>query len=187
MTAAPGAIHNGEFISVSVQSGEPASNAGQTHHRYTLGGDWYHVDVVDGTGASVLSYVLNRPVSVCIPLSAGLGSNIADVSVVAMKSEGFAVVTSRVQIRPGGNTQICGNLSELPAQIAPAKRGAPTPLPTAEPESSEPETPDTGGSVPGADLPPLFALIGLLAILIGTYFALKGKRTPSHGNYRATK
>ena len=184
LTAQPGAVPNGEFIGVSVLRGEAASNAGQTHHRYTLGGDWYQVVVVDGAGSSVSSYVLNSPVSVCIPLPAGLSSNIDDLSIVAMKSGGFAVITSRVQLRPDGIAQICGNLSELPAQIAASKRGSPTALPTVDPVTSEPETPDTGGSRPFANMPPLFALLGLLAIMLGSFFALKGKRTPSPADQR---
>ena len=180
----PGAVPNGELIGVSVLEGEPASNAGRTHHRYTLGGDWYHVAVVDGDGMSGSSYLLNSPVSVCVPLPAGLRSNIDDLSIVAMKSDGFAVITSRVQLRPDGNTQICGSLGELPAQVAAAKRGSPTALPTSDATTSEPETPDTGGSAPTPNLPRLLALLGMFTIMLGSYLALKGKRTPSRTGER---
>ena len=76
-----------------------------------------------------------------------------------MKSEGFAILSSRVQLPRDGSTQICGNLSELPAQIAAARFGAPDPLPTEIPETGT-ELPDTGGRAPLGSLLFLIALSG---------------------------
>ena len=54
--AAPsGAVANGEYIGVRMQRGESASNVGQTHHRYTLDGDWHTIGIVDGSGDPISS------------------------------------------------------------------------------------------------------------------------------------
>ncbi len=41
LVAGPSVVADGEYIGVSMLRGESASNIGQTHHRYTLGGDYF--------------------------------------------------------------------------------------------------------------------------------------------------
>ena len=183
ITAPPGAVPDGEVIGVNVAQGDPATNVGLTHHRYTLGGDWYNVAAIDADGALVSSYVLDEPAEICVPLPAELRGSIVGTSVVAMKSEGFAILSSRIRLGSGGGTQVCASLSELPAQIAAARLGAPDPLPTPIP-TLVPETPDTGGRAPMGQVLFLIAITGTAVFFLGTYLALKGKRTPSHAGRR---
>ena len=148
LNAPSGAVQNGEFIGVSMQQGESAANLGQTHQRFTIAGSWFPIATVDNTSAPITDYQLNAPVEVCIPLPDRLRTRIDDVAIVAMTSgsESFAVLSSRVRLNSGGSTQLCGNLSALPANIAAAKRGAPDALPTLAPSpTDESALPETGG------------------------------------------
>ena len=148
LNAPSGAVQNGEFIGVSMQQGESAANLGQTHQRFTIAGSWFAITTVDNTSAPITDYQLNAPVEVCIPLPDRLRTRIADVAIVAMTSgsESFAVLSSRVRLNSGGSTQLCGNLSAIPANIAAAKRGAPDALPTLAPSpTDESALPETGG------------------------------------------
>ena len=129
LTAPPGAVPDGEFIGVSVEKAGSASNVGQTHHRFTLGGNWYRVQIVDFDGSSIEAYELSHAAEICIPLPANLRGKIHELSVVAMQQDGFTVLASRMMLRADGGTQMCGRLSQLPAEIAVALRGAPPPLP----------------------------------------------------------
>ena len=54
LTAGAGAIPNGEYIGIRVSDEGTASNAGQTHHRFTLGGNMYEVSAVDAKQRSDL-------------------------------------------------------------------------------------------------------------------------------------
>ena len=172
LTAPASAVQNGEFIGVSIQQGEPASNHGQTHQRYTLGGYWYNISAIDANNEPISNYPLNAPSLVCIPLPGELRSRIDDVAIVAMVSgaQSFTVLSSTVRINPDGSTDLCGNLSVLPANITAAKRGAPDALPTPLPDQpDEAAHPDTGGR----DLP-IGALI--VVMLLGISVTLVGVR-----------
>ena len=172
LTAPASAVQNGEFIGVSIQQGEPASNHGQTHQRYTLGGYWYNISAIDANNEPISNYPLNAPSLVCIPLPGELRSRIDDVAIVAMVSgaQSFTVLSSTVRINPDGSTDLCGNLSVLPASITAAKRGAPDALPTPLPDQpDEAAHPDTGGR----DLP-IGALI--VVMLLGISVTLVGAR-----------
>ncbi len=170
LSAPPGAVENGEFIGVSVQKGEPASNIGQTHHRYTIEGHWYEISTVDANRESISDYKLNVPVQVCIPLPSELLSRIDGLAIVARNTDAdsFTVISSNVRIESDGATNLCGSLSELPVEVAASKRGAPGALPTPTPayQPEEVKPPDAGGSeIPIAAL--IIAMIsGMVAALV---------------------
>ena len=170
LTAPPGAVQNGEFIGISIQQSEPASNLGQTHHRYTLKGHWYNISVIDANNEPISNYQMNIPSRVCIPLPEELRSRIDDIAIVAMASgaEAFTVLSSSVRINPDGSTSLCGNITALPANVSAAKRGAPDPLPTVAPDQfDEAAPPDTGGrDIPIGVLITLI-LSGISLILVG--------------------
>ena len=85
-------------------------------------------------------------------------------------AQSFTVLSSTVRINPDGSTDLCGNLSVLPANITAAKRGAPDALPTPLPDQpDEAAHPDTGGR----DLP-IGALI--VVMLLGISVTLVGAR-----------
>ena len=179
LTAPPGAVPNGEFIGISILKGEPASNVGQMHHRFVLGGSWHHVDVVDDQRTPITGYRLNRPAEVCVPLPPELRSRIDGVVIVASRDDSFAVLTSVVRLGSRGEIQICGSISKLPARIAAAREGAPPQLPTPVPVAADQSLPETGGQPPNSPLLALLAIVGAAWVMAGTYFALLGKRKPS--------
>ena len=173
LTAASSAVPNGEVIGISILKGEPASNVGQTHHRYVLDGDWYHIAVVDARGTPITGYRLNRAAEVCIPLPDALRSNISDLAIVAINSDdSLTILSSSVRISSSG-TNVCGSLSSVPATIAAGTAGSPLPLPTEVPDSGDASgLPATGGSVPSNN-GMLWALILGLAIVVSGYAVLR--------------
>ncbi len=171
LAAPTGAIQNGEFIGISIEKGEAASNIGQTHLSYTLAGHWYRISTIDADRQPISNYQLNAPAQACIPLPDEFRSNIDDLAIMAVDSESFAILSSRVYIKADGSVRLCGNISALPAEVAAAKRGAPsaptTPVP---PEQSEEiKAPDTGGR----EVPSGFMII---ALLLGIGIAYAGVR-----------
>ena len=184
LAAPAGAVPNGEVIGISILRGESASNVGQTHHRYTIAGDWYNVSVVDGGGEPISDYRLNQPTQVCIPLPLDLRGNVDDVAIVSMHpksgDEGFTVLTSRVRLTKEGSTQVCGHLSALPANIAAARLGAPSALPIVdENQTNDAATPDTGGrQLPIGTIIALM-LLGTTAALFGASYIRKARHRSS--------
>ena len=163
VSADSGAIPNGEVIGVRAEAAGFASNVGQAHHRVTLEGRYYTISAVDATGKPLNGYVLDDPVTVCIPLPSRLASRVSDVAMVSARDSGnFTVLGSKVKLNDDGIT-ICGAISELSAKIAAGYIGSPSQLPTPTP-TPEPETPETGGAAPST------AAI-LLLILLGTAIA----------------
>ena len=156
ITATRGAVQNGEYIGVRMYESDAASNTGETHQRYTLGGNQYRIDVVDpgidvadSEGASVMPYRLNTPAEVCMPLPPELNASINDATILTTNPDGtLAVISSSVRVGTSG-TQICGDISELPALIAVGKQGTPAAIPAPTPEPT-PEAPETGGASPSA-------------------------------------
>ncbi len=148
-TAPTGAVESGEFIGVSIQQGASASNVGETHQRYTIEGRWYKISTIDANQEPISDYKLNVPAQVCIPLPNELMSRIDALAIVARNTDtgSFTILSSNVRINSDGSTHLCGNVSELPVEIAAAKRGAPDALPTPVPPdlSTEVDPPDTGG------------------------------------------
>ena len=173
LVAPSSAVSSGEYIGVRMYESGSASNAGMTHHRYTLGGSKYGISVVDSEGESVSSYRLNAAAKVCVPLPAELSANISDIAILATNFDGtLTVLTSSVRISTTGSIQICGNISDLPATVAVGKRGAPSAIPAPTPEPT-PEAPDTGGKSPSAAAILWLVLMGVaIATLSG--FVVRG-------------
>ena len=149
VSAEPGAVPNGEIIGARAQVDGEASNVGQTHHRMTLAGSYYRVSVVDASGESLSTYLLDDPIEVCFPLPSRLSSRISDVAMVSARDEGtMTVLSSKVRLVETG-VELCGALSQLPARLAAGHLGSPSALPTAVPDAA-PEAPETGGASPTA-------------------------------------
>ena len=180
LSAGAGAIPNGEYIGVRVSDEGSASNAGMTHQRYTLGGNMYSVSAVDANNASITSYALNSAATVCVPLPDELSPNISSLALVAINADGSLTILS-ASVRLGSNgTQVCGNLSGLPASVAVGSSGAPAPLPTPVPPTATPEPPATGGAAPNSNSALWALLLGFAVVASGTFLVI-GRRRDSAG------
>ena len=147
VSADSGAVPNGEVIGVRADTKGEASNVGQTHQRATLAGQFYDVVAVDSEGRALNGYLLDAPVTVCLPLPKILSSNISDLAVVSLGDDGsFTMLGAKVRLSDDG-VKICAGVSELSARVAAAHVGAPSALPTATPMPPI-EEPDTGGNAP---------------------------------------
>ena len=176
LNAGAGAIPNGEYIGVRVSDEGSASNAGMTHQRYTLGGNMYSVSAVDANNAEITSYVLNSAATVCVPLPDELRSNISNLALVAINADGSLTILS-ASVRLGTNgTQVCGNLSGLPASVAVGSSGAPAPLPTPVPPTATPEAPPTGGAAPTSNSALWALLLGFAVVASGTFLVIGRRR-----------
>jgi hypothetical protein len=180
LSAGAGAIPNGEYIGVRVSDEGSASNAGMTHQRYTLGGNMYSVSAVDASNADITSYALNSAATVCVPLPDELSPNISSLALVAINADGSLTILS-ASVRLGSNgTQVCGNLSGLPASVAVGSQGAPAPPPTPVPPTATPEPPATGGAAPNSNSALWALLLGFAVVASGTFLVI-GRRRDSAG------
>ena len=177
LKADPGVVPNGEIVGLRIAEGGSASNEGKTYQRYNLGGNWYEISAVDASNNSVSSYGLSDAIDVCIPLPDQLRSNISDLAIVAINSDdSLTVLSSRVRVSAVAGTQVCGNLSSVPATIAAGTTGSPAPLPTEVPDAEDASgLPETGGTAP-SDYGTLWALIVGLAIVVIGYGVLRAAR-----------
>ena len=168
LTAGPGVVPNGEIVGLRISEGDAASNEGKTYQRYSLGGNWYTISAVDGSGVSVASYVLNNALEVCIPLPIELSSRISGLAIVAINlDDSLTILSSTVRIS-GSATNVCGNVSSVPATIAVGSTGSPAPLPTAVPEiEDETDPPDTGGVAPSSGALVWALMIGFVGAIAG--------------------
>ena len=159
VVAAPGAVPNLEVIGVRAEVGEEASNVGQTKDRVTLAGSYYDVHAVDDSGQSLKGYLLDDPVTVCIPVPPILASNISQLAMVSERDDGtFAILSSNVRLSSDAGVMICGALSKLSARLAVGQLESPSALPTATPTPPI-EEPDTGGNAPPISTSALILLI----------------------------
>lgn len=168
VSAGTGIVANGEIIGVRMAEDGTASNAGMSHHRYTLSGNQYRIDVIDAEGEPISSYNLNGTVAVCIPVPGELRTNISSLEMVTKNSnDTLTVMSSSVRISP--SLIICGNTSTLPATIAVGIRGTPPPLLEPELEPTD-MLPATGGAVPVSHGIIAWALLaGVALIATGTF------------------
>ncbi len=177
LKAGPGAVPNGEIVGLRIAEGDAASNEGQTYQRYTLDGNWYAVSAVDASGEAISSYMLNDAVEVCVPLPDVLRANISDVALVAINpDESLTILSSRVRII-ASSTNVCGNISSVPANIAVGSAGAPAPLRTEVPEPEEGSgLPETGGGAPSSAYGLIWTLlIGLFSVIAGGFAVMHGR------------
>ena len=161
-SAGPGAVKNNEYIGISVTDIGDASNAGQTHHRYTMAGFKYAVKIIDDSGESATDYTLSEPATVCLPLPDEFRTRIDRLVILSTDDSGaLTILSSTAKITPEG-VIVCGKISTLPAIVAVGTQGAPASIPVETPQREVSQTlPDTGGPTPGA-----LALLSL--ILLGT-------------------
>ena len=165
VSAGNGIVPNGEIIGVRMAEDGSASNAGMSHHRYTLSGNQYRVSVIDAGSAPISSYNLNGTVTVCIPVPEELRANISSLEMVNKNSnDTLTVMSSSLRISP--SLILCGNTSTLPATVAVSIRGTPPPLLDPEPEPTE-MLPATGGATPSSASAVVWVLI-FGVTLIGT-------------------
>ena len=176
ITAAAGAVPNGEFIGVRMSDDGAASNMGMTHQRYTLGGNMYGVHVVDSAGAAISDYVLEDAAQVCVPLPDMFRARISDLALVTINSDSsLTILSANVRLGNGGDASVCGNLSGLPASVAVGSMGAPDAIPTATPVPT-PVPPDTGGSAPSSNGMLWALLLGTAILLLGAIVVLTTRR-----------
>ena len=169
LTAGPGVVPNGEIVGLRIAEGDAASNEGKTYQRYRLGGNWYEVSAVDASNNTVSSYGLIDAVEVCVPFPDALRSDISGLALVVINADdSLTILASNVRITSSG-TNVCGNLSSVPATVAVGTAGSPAPLPTAVPETDDAsDLPDTGGVAPSSPMVVFWILIvGLFGIVVG--------------------
>ena len=183
--AGPGSVNNGEFIGIAVTKDGDASNVGQTHQRYTLGGSKYAVRVVDAGGVPVSEYDLDAPATICLPLPDMLRSDIGDLAILATGDGKLQVLSTTVRITADG-VVVCGAVSRLPATVAVGARGAPEAIPdeTATPVDSG-QLPETGGAAPATSLMLLLLFIGTSITVLSFRGSLR-RFVNRRGHYRST-
>ncbi len=174
ITAPPSAVPNGEYIGVRMYETGNAANTGETHQRYTLSGNLYEIAIVDSEGESISEYRLNIAAKVCVPLPAEFGRNISDAAILASNPDGtLTVLASTIRISASG-TDICGNISKLPATLSAGRQGAPAAIPAPTPEPT-PLSPETGGTSPSA-VAILWMILLIAAATAITGIALTARR-----------
>ena len=169
LKAGPGVVPNGEIVGLRIAEGDAASNVGKTYQRYRLGGNWYEVSAVDASNNTVSSYGLIDAVEMCVPFPDALRSDISGLALVVINADdSLTILASNVRITSSG-TNVCGNLSSVPATVAVGTAGSPAPLPTATPETDDTsDLPDTGGVAPSSPMVVFWILIvGLFGIVVG--------------------
>ena len=211
LIAQPGDVPSAVIVGVQMTKGGEASNAGMTHHRYTLGGNYYAVEAVDAGGNRVSPpFTFRNPPIACVPMPSMFLANLDSVALIAMDEEGVqqtvlnsgaysvdldrVVLTSesedgvkRTVLNPGGKAgvrglQVCGYVGTVPAILAVGLEGAPGPLPpTPVVEIQIVELPVTGGAAPSVGV--LVTLLVFGVAFAGSALVLVGvsARSESQG------
>ena len=136
----------------------PASNAGMSHHTYTLSGNQYDISIVNAEVRPITSYALKYDVEVCIPIPDELHSNLWGIVMVNKNNDGtLTEISSSVIISP--SLIICGYTNTLPVTVAVGVPGTPPEM-----------LPATGGAVPVSQGIIAWALlVGVALIATGTF------------------
>ena len=168
--AVPGDVPSAAIVGIQMTTGGAASNAGFTHHRYTLGGAFYTIDAVDEDGKTPSPrFAFRSPPAACVPIPGDFLSNINSIRLIATDLDGSTqtVLNSGARVE-GGNLKICGYVGSVPATVAVALEGSPGPVPPS-PEAAVQvvELPVTGGVSPNH-----FAVI--LMLMIGSTLTAGG-------------
>ena len=177
VTAPINAVAGCEYIGIRVVESGPAMNRNNPLYRFTLAGMLYSVQAVDSSGATITDYQFNRPIQVCVPLPGTLRGNISEIDALKLNSDGtLTALTSKILSTPNGSPRVCGNLSELPADIAAGKRGAPDPTPEPMPTAT-PEPPETGGTAVPYTWAWLIAILGVGVFVLGAATLTRRRET----------
>lgn len=177
VTAPINAVAGCEYIGIRVVESGPAMNRNNPLYRFTLAGMLYSVQAVDSSGATITDYQFNRPIQMCVPLPGTLRGNISEIDALKLNSDGtLTALTSKILSTPNGSPRVCGNLSELPADIAAGKRGAPDPTPEPMPTAT-PEPPETGGTAVPYTWAWLIAILGVGVFVLGAATLTRRRET----------
>ncbi len=174
--AVPGDIPSAVIIGIQMTKGGAASNAGFTHHRYTLGGAFYTIEAVDEDGKTPSPrFAFRNPPAACVPIPGDFLSNINSVRLIATDLDGSTqtVLNSGARVE-GGNLKICGYVGSVPATVAVALEGSPVPVPPSPVvEIHVVELPVTGGATPSTGSIVALFILGVTVLV----FAVAGTRT----------
>ena len=171
--AVPGDVPSAYIVGVRVSEGSEASNAGMTHHRYTLGGNYYSVDAVDENGLVPSSgFKFRNPPVACVPMPAHFLANIDSLALIATDLEGATqtVLTSNTRV-DGAGLKVCAYVGTVPVILAVGLEGAPAALPTPVMEEPIAKLPVTGGSVLAPNLAVLLLIFGLAIVGVFVRYA----------------
>ena len=163
VTAAKGAVPDRQLLGVNAEVSGTQAPAATPGARMTISGNLYDVLGVNASGQEVTNFTLDEPLTACIPLPEAFRANISDVVIVERKGDGSYGILSGKLRQSGGELNVCGGVSTLPATIGVAKLGI-VPQPPATPVPDEVETPDTGATAPSYPLILLTLIVGVLSI-----------------------
>ena len=146
--ALPGDVPSAVVVAIRMSMSGPASNAGMTHHRYTIGGNYHVISAVDGEGKPLNApFRFRTPAIACVPMPGEYLANIDTVRLVAMEpSVGSQTVLSSTYKLDRSGLKMCGYVGTVPTTVAVGIEGAPAPIPpTPVVEVRIVELPVTGG------------------------------------------
>ena len=163
VTATKGVVPDRQFIGVAAaastyQAPEPVPGA-----TMTIAGRLYDIRGVNASGQQLAAFQLDAPLSACLPLPDAFRANLTNIVLVERKVDAsYAILTSSLR-QSGGELNVCGQVSTLPATVGVAKLGVIPELPPT-PTVADPETPDTGATAPSYTLILLTLIVGVLSI-----------------------
>ncbi len=178
--ALPGDVPSAVLVAVRMIKKGPASNAGITHHRYTIGGDYYTIGAVDGQGKPLTTpFKFRKPAMACVPLPSGYLANIDAVRLIATDPDfgSQTVLTSTARL-VGSGLKMCGYVGTVPTTVVVGIEGSPAPLPpTPVVEVQIVELPVTGGVVLERSWFAIMLLVGMAITVATLALGLTRRRT----------
>ncbi len=179
--AVPGDVPSAYIVGVRMSKGGEASNAGMTHHRYTLAGNYYTIDAVDENGRTPSpGFRFRNPPLACLPIPQHFFANIDSMTVIATDSEGLTqtVLNSGTRVQDTG-LKLCAFVGTVPTILAVGLEGAPGPLPPTPEvvvEIRVVELPVTGGLAPNQTGLVLFFVLGIAIVVVGCSVSRAARR-----------
>ena len=171
-TAVPGDVPSAYIVGVRMSKGGEASNAGMTHHRYALSGNYFIIDAVDEYGKTPSPrFRFRNPPLACLPIPQHFFANIDSMALIATDSEGSTqtVLNSGTRVQ-GTGLKLCAFVGTVPTILAVGLEGAPGPLPPTPEvvlEVRVVELPVTGGLAPHQTRMVLFLVLGITIVFVG--------------------
>ena len=171
-TAVPGDVPSAYIVGVRMSKGDEASNAGMTHHRYTLSGNYFIINAVDENGRTPSpAFRFRNPPLACLPIPQHFFANIDSMALIATDSEGSTqtVLNSGTRVQ-GTGLKLCAFVGTVPTILAVGLEGAPGPLPPTQEvvvEVRVVELPVTGGLAPNQTRMVLFLVLGITIVFVG--------------------
>lgn len=169
-TAMPGDVPSAYIVGVRMSEGGEASNAGMTHHRYTLSGNYFIIDAVDENGRTPSpAFKFRNPAVACVPAPNHLLANIDSLALIATDADGSSqtVLNSGTRVQ-GSGLHLCGFVGTVPTILAVGLQGSPEPLlPTPEDAVQVVGLPVTGGATPNQTGLVVFLVLGIAIVVVG--------------------